>query len=207
MLWLSSLAVLATAAAVVCPDGGCVIGAFDRGGLELAHALRSGWLDGVMERATWLGSLFLLLPLTAAGALLLLRAQRRRESRFVILALLGASALSHAFKLWVERPRPDLFPPWVGLPADWSFPSAHTMQAVAAALAWLLVARRARTSLALVLGLGALAVGLSRVYLQVHFPSDVVAGALAAALWVAGLHALMLRPGVRGRSDAGEGSR
>jgi undecaprenyl-diphosphatase len=206
ILWLSSLAVLVAGGAAVCPDGGCIIGNFDRAGLELAHALRSGWLDGVMERATWLGSLILLLPLTSGAAFLLLHGRRRRESIFVVLALLGAAALSHGFKHWVARPRPDLFPAWIDMPADWSFPSAHAMQAVAAALAWVLVVRHARASWAIPLGAAVLLVGLSRIYLQVHFPSDVVAGALAAMLWVAGLHALLLRPAAGGHRESREGT-
>lgn len=54
------------------------------------------------------------------------------------LALVGASALGHLLKLIVERPRPDLFPPLIPMPQDWSFPSAHAVQATAFALAWLL---------------------------------------------------------------------
>ncbi len=206
VLWLSSLAVLAAGALAVCPDGRCGIGNFDRAGLGLAHALRSGWLDGVMERVTWLGSLMLLLPLTAAVAWLLLRSRRRREAVFLLLALLGSSALGHVFKLWVERPRPDLFPAWLDMPGDWSFPSAHAMQATAAALAWLLVARHTRAFWAILLGLAVLLVGLSRIYLQVHFPSDVVVGIVAALLWVAGLHALLLRPAAGGHRKAGKGA-
>ena len=206
ILWLSSLVVLAAGAVAVCPDGRCIIGDFDRAGLGLAHALRSGWLDGVMERVTWLGSLMLLLPLTVVAALLLRRDRRRREAGFLVLALLGSSALSHAFKLWVARPRPDLFPTWLDMPGDWSFPSAHAMQATAAALAWLFVAKRTRMLWAVLLGLAVLLVGLSRIYLQVHFPSDVVAGTLAALLWVAGLHALLLRPAAAGHRKPGEGA-
>ena len=205
ILWLSSLAILVTGAVVVCPDGRCLIGDFDRAGLGLAHALRSGWLDGVMERVTWLGSLMLLLPLTAAVAWLLRRGRRRREAGFLVLALLGSSALGHVFKLWVTRPRPDLFPTWLDMPGDWSFPSAHAMQATAAALAWVLVTRQARAFWAILLGLAALLVGLSRIYLQVHFPSDVVAGTLAALLWVAGLHALLLpQPAAGGHRRSAE---
>lgn len=203
-LWLSSLAVLAGGALAVCPDGGCGIGDFDRGGLGLAHALRSGWLDALMQGMTWFGSLLLLLPLTAALAWLLLRSRRRREAVFLHLALLGASALSHVFKLWVARPRPDLFPALLDMPGDWSFPSAHAMQATAVALAWLLIARHSRVAWAILLGFAVLLVGLSRIYLQVHFPSDVVAGILAALLWVAGLHALLLRPAAEGHRKPGE---
>ncbi len=192
ILWLSSVAVLAAGASAVCPDGRCIIGEFDRAGLGLAHALRSGRLDGLMERATWFGSLMLLLPLTVVAAWLLRRGGRRREAGFLLLALLGSSALSHVFKLWVARPRPDLFPVWLDMPGDWSFPSAHAMQVTAAALAWVLVTRQARAFWTILVGLTALLVGLSRIYLQVHFPSDVVAGILAAVLWVAGLWTLML---------------
>ena len=206
ILWLSSLAVLAAGAVAVCPDGRCGIGDFDRAGLELAHALRSERLDAMMQGTTWFGSLLLLLPLTAVLAWLLLRSQRRREAGFLLLALLGSSALGHVFKLWVARPRPDLFPAWLEMPGDWSYPSAHAMQATAAALAWLLVARRTRTLWTILLGLAVLLVGLSRIYLQVHFPSDVVAGILAALLWVAGLHALLLRPAAAGHRKPGEGA-
>jgi len=205
VLWLSSLAVLAGGALAVCPDGRCGIGDFDRAGLGFAHALRSGWLDAVMQGMTWFGSLMLLLPLTAALAWLLLRS-RRREAVFLLIALLGSSALGHVFKLWVARPRPDLFPAWLDMPGDWSFPSAHAMQVTAAAVAWLLVTRHSRAIWAILLGFAVLLVGLSRIYLQVHFPSDVVAGILAAALWVAGLHALLLGPAADGHRKSGEGA-
>ena len=206
ILWLSSLAVLAAGAVAVCPDRRCIIGHFDRAGLGLAHALRSGSLDAMMQGVTWLGSLMLLLPLTVVAALLLWRGRRRREAGFLVLAVLGSSALSHVFKLWVARPRPDLFPTWLDMPGDWSFPSAHAMQATAAALAWVLVTRQARAFWAILLGLAAVLVGLSRIYLQVHFPSDVVAGILAAVLWVAGLNALLLQPAAGGHRKSGEGA-
>jgi undecaprenyl-diphosphatase len=206
ILWLSSLAVLAAGAVAVCPDRRCIIGHFDRAGLGLAHALRSGSLDAMMQGVTWLGSLMVLLPLTVVAALLLWRGRRRREAGFLVLAVLGSSALSHVFKLWVARPRPDLFPTWLDMPGDWSFPSAHAMQATAAALAWVLVTRQARAFWAILLGLAAVLVGLSRIYLQVHFPSDVVAGILAAVLWVAGLNALLLQPAAGGHRKSGEGA-
>lgn len=195
---------LGAGAWLVCPQGVCAVMALDRWGLDLAHGLRSEALDAWMQGVTWLGSLILLLPLLSLWAWRLAWLGRRREALFVMLALLGTSALSHLVKLWVVRPRPDLFPALQPLPADWSYPSAHAMQATAAALALFLVWSRGRTSwaapLALALGLVVLLVGLSRIYLQAHFPSDVLAGTLAAALWVVGLHAWMLGRPVKCRA-------
>jgi undecaprenyl-diphosphatase len=71
------------------------------------------------------------------------------------------------------------------MPQDWSFPSAHAAQATAFALAWLLRpgASPGRIEIAVLVAAVA-AVFASRLYLQVHFPSDVLAGAVLATLWV-----------------------
>jgi undecaprenyl-diphosphatase len=191
LLWTLSLAVLAAGAWLVCPQGQCATTAIDHAGLGLAHDLRSNSLDRWMPALTWLGSLAVLLPVTVLAALFLWRGRQRRAAGFLMLALLGASALSHLVKLAVMRPRPDLFPVWTAMPADWSYPSAHAMQITAAAVALILVVDRRRARWVLPLGSAMLLVGLSRIYLQVHFPSDVLAGTLAAALWVGGLHVLM----------------
>ena len=154
----------------------------DHAGLEIAHALRVPWLDTVFSTVTWLGSLAVLLPL----ALLVWWMRRgERDAAFVLLALIGASALGHLAKLIAARPRPDLFPPLIAMPEDWSFPSAHAAQAAAFALAWLLRpgASPGRIEMA-VLAVAVAAVFASRLYLQVHFPSDVLAGVVLATLWV-----------------------
>jgi membrane-associated phospholipid phosphatase len=191
MFWALSLAVLVGGAVVVCPNGQCALNDFDRIGLGLAHSLRTARLDRLMPWLTWLGSLLLLLPLAGVGAWFLYRGGRGREAGFMMLALLGSSALSHLVKLRVARPRPDLFAAWLPIPETWSYPSSHAMQGTAAAVALILVARSRGTAGAVLLGVAVLLVGLPRIYLQLHFPSDVIAGTLAAALWVAGLYALM----------------
>ena len=162
--------------------------AWDQAGLALAHAARAPWLDSLFVVVTWFGSLALLLPL---ALLAWWRWRGARSAAFVALALVGASALGHLAKLIAARPRPDLFPPLIAMPEDWSFPSAHAVQVTAFALAWLL---RPGTSPGRIevaaLITAAVVVLASRLYLQVHFPSDVIAGALLATLWVVFLRRL-----------------
>lgn len=205
--WSLALLVLAAGAEWICPRGVCAVPAFDRAGLALAGGWRDPVLDAGMSAVTWLGSLFVLLPLAAWAAWRLPGATRARQAGFLFSALLGASALAHAVKLWVARPRPDLFPALVPMPADLSYPSAHTMQATALALALLLVAPagRRRTFLAVLLAATVALVGASRIHLQVHFPSDVFVGILAAAGWVLGLRALLPgRTPIRARFGEGK---
>ena len=193
LYWSAGLAVLAAGGWLVCPQGDCPLNAFDHAGLTLAHAGLTASLEPWLRGVTWLGSLFLLLPLALLAAWRLGSAGRWSAGVFVVSALLGAAVLAHLAKLWVARPRPELFPATVPMPMDWSYPSAHAMQVTALALALYLVGGPGIQRWAWLLGLIVLAVAGSRLYLQVHFPSDVLAGLLAAALWVLGLHAVWRR--------------
>ena len=150
--WTLSLAILAAGAWLVCPQGQCTTTAIDHVGLNLAHDLRGARLDRWMPALTWLGSLAVLLPVTALAALALCRGRNRRAAGFLMLALLGASALSHLVKLAVMRPRPDLLPVWTAMPTDWSYPSAHAMQITALAVAVVFVVARRRALWILPLG-------------------------------------------------------
>ena len=192
LYWAGSLVTLAGGAWAACPQGQCAVPELDRMGLALAHAVRSDLLDAWMPVITWAGSLLVLVPLIALVALVLVWRGRRREAGFLVLSLVGASVLGHLAKLVVERPRPDFFAAWTTMPADWSYPSAHAMQVTAVALAFAFFFARCRAQWAVVLASIVLLVCLSRLYLQVHFPSDVVAGVVASALWVAGLYSWML---------------
>ena len=106
---------------------------------------------------------------------------------------LGLGALlTHALKLLVRRPRPQVDQLLVAMPTDWSFPSAHTAQAAALFLAAALIARQrlpAGSSVATMAAAFCLVVlvGWSRVHLQVHYLSDVLAGGLIGALVTLGV--------------------
>ena len=190
-LWGAGAFALWLGARVACPDGTCGVPAVDRGLLDAMHTLRRPWLDTFMAASTWLGSIAVLAPCAAALAWLRWRAGRRGDALLLVAGLGGAGLVAHAAKLVVARPRPDLHEALVAMPSDLAYPSAHTMQVTAFALAWLLASRtRSRAAIVAAL-LAILAVAVSRLYLQVHFPSDVIVAAIAGAAWVAGLRLLL----------------
>lgn len=144
-----------------------------------------------MGLVTWLGSLAVLLPLALAIGWRGDGAGYWRKRLFLPAAVLGAAAVAQLLKWAIDRERPDLFPSLVSMPADASFPSAHAMQVTAFVAAWL-VASGGWRHLGPLLAGGVLVavVSFSRLYLQVHFPSDVLFGILAGLLWVGLLHHL-----------------
>ena len=174
---------------------------WDRYLLSLAQGLRGSWLDRFFALITWAGSLYILIPVTALICGFLVRNSCSTEAWLLGLSLAGIALFSRLTKLWFARPRPDLFPVVGEIPLDASYPSAHTAQIVAFAVAvwWILKPEKiglsyySLTGIALLL---ALLVALSRIYLQVHFPSDIVGGALLGLLWVLGLINLLQNIGI-----------
>jgi len=180
--WLAGAAgILIGGATLACAGGPCRVPWIDAAGLAWLSAWRTSGLDIFFAAITWLGSLWVLLPLAVMIAWRENGRSSLPASIFVPMSLLVAAGLAHIAKIIVERPRPDLFPATVSLPVDWSFPSAHAMQVTAFALAVLL---QSRSEYFVAKAVGAtviiLLVGVSRVYLQVHFPTDVVFGIVAA---------------------------
>lgn len=192
-LAIAALLVLASGALLVCPEPRCAVPAIDAAGLTALDAWRTGWLDRGFMIVTWLGSLYVLLPAALLQAWRASRGTPPRAAAFVPAALIGAAILARLAKLAIERPRPDLFPALIAMPNDASFPSAHAMQATALVAAWLLrPGARFAYGEALAGGLLIASVALSRVHLQVHFPSDVAFGMVVALLWVMALRGLPL---------------
>lgn len=153
-------------------------------------------MDTFILTMTWLGSCYLLLPLSAFISLLLIWAGRSSQAVLLSLSLLITFVSVHAVKLMFRRPRPVITELLVPMPPDWSFPSAHTAQATAFFLALSLIAVRIlppfwASFIALLSLLTIGIVGYSRIYLQVHFISDVLAGMALAILVVTAVQTII----------------
>lgn len=146
------------------------------------------WLTEAMTDVTAFGSVAGLLFVIAAATGYLLLSRRPRTALFVLAATAGGTALGKLLKLVYARPRPDLVPHLVDV-ASASFPSGHaTDSAIVYLTLGALVARSVperplRVYLISVAILLTLLIGVSRVYLGVHWPSDVVAGWTIGAAW------------------------
>lgn len=164
-----------------------IAGSSDLDGVQELVRERTATLNGLARAVTWAGSLWVLAPLAAICCLALVRAGLRREALAVALSLAGAWLLWVLVKQLVSRPRPAV--EHLQAVSGASFPSGHATQASAFWLSLVLALRStgasraasaAATALALLL---VPAVAVSRVYLGVHYPSDVLAGALLGAAW------------------------
>lgn len=148
------------------------------------------WVEEVGRDLTALGGMAGLSLLTIAVVGHLLLARKPRAAAFVAASVTGALALSLGLKEVFNRPRPDLVPHMSEVVTS-SFPSGHSM--LSAAVYLTLGALLARLQASLVLKAYVLLwalflaflIGVSRIYVGVHWPSDVLAGWAAGASWAA----------------------
>ncbi|WP_396116050.1 phosphatase PAP2 family protein [Deinococcus multiflagellatus] len=134
------------------------------------------------------GNMAGMVPLTGLLSVMLYRI-RPRLAYFLLLALGGTVAINTVLKQFFDRPRPAFWTPFLPEP-DFSFPSGHAMFASALVSAVVVILWSTRWRLpALVCGaLYVLAMMWSWVYIGVHYPTDVTAGALVSVAWVVGLN-------------------
>jgi undecaprenyl-diphosphatase len=162
---------------------------FDLPVMQAIRLLESSWLTMAMHvvtaSASGLGTIVLALVLCLTWWR---QVERRPDAIVLALGLAVSAALGRALKHAFVRPRPDLLP-WLTVAESWSFPSGHTLSAVTMAglLTWLIGRRSSgwrRVAFGVAVGLWAVLVGLSRVYLGVHYPSDVLASLAAGGLYL-----------------------
>ena len=150
--------------------------------------LGPAWLTKTMVDLTALGGGPFLTLLTLAAAGFLVAARKWGMAVFVVLAIAGGGLASNLLKSVFVRARPDLVPHLVSVDSA-SFPSAHAMNSAVTFLTLGVLLSRTQTQMRLkayLMGTAiflTLIVGFSRVYLGVHWPTDVVAGWAVGAAW------------------------
>lgn len=159
---------------------------YDQAVLSWFHKIKNPILDHFFSAITWLGSLWVLLPLYIVLTLTLSRYFENFE-KLLGIGFWGAILTTYTLKFAFERKRPHFFAAIDELPIDPSFPSAHTAQIFAFTLLLWLIVYNGPTLFGYLLTSGLvfimLSVAVSRMYLQVHFPTDVLAGGLIAIIW------------------------
>jgi undecaprenyl-diphosphatase len=178
---------------------------FDAPTLLWLHSHESPLKNEVMLGLSWIGGTLGVIPGAIALAWLLAHNRRYRDALFVGAAMAGTVLFNLAAKAAFQRARPDL---WLSLAPqkDYGFPSGHSMLSSAFAAIVVVLIWRSRVSwttkwlTVAIAVLFAASVGLSRMYLGVHYPSDVLAAWAASVGWVAVVNRL-LKP--RGRIIGG----
>jgi undecaprenyl-diphosphatase len=161
---------------------------FDRAVLLWIDTNFPGWLDGPMRFFTALGYAWVVLPLLAAVLVAFYLVNWRLSAVVLLVSTAGGVVLTTVLKAVFRRTRPEIIDS--GYTASfYSFPSGHATVAVGfyGALTLMLAYHLRGPARWTVVVLGTvlvLLIGISRLYLGVHYPTDVLAGFLAAPLWL-----------------------
>jgi undecaprenyl-diphosphatase len=173
--------------------------AFDKAVLLWIHRNVPDWLDGPMRLVTALGYYYVVVPLLVVAVFLFYGRGWRLSAVLLAISTGGSIVLTTVLKGVFQRARPELFDS--GYQASfYSFPSGHaTVAAGFYGMLTVILAYRleglARWVVAVSGVLVVLLIGFSRLYLGVHYPTDIIAGYLSALLWlvcVGGVYALWL---------------
>ncbi|HMC56715.1 MAG TPA: phosphatase PAP2 family protein [Gemmatimonadaceae bacterium] len=162
--------------------------AFDDAVLRWFAQHRSGTLDSIMLEITFLGTGTVVLMIVAISGMFLWLTRHKYSALLLLVSTFGGIALNNLLKLGFSRPRPQIVA-WGTHASSWSFPSGHAMSAavVYGTVAYL-AARLQRRHVTRVMTMGMAAVMIvlisaSRLYLGVHYPSDVIAGLIIGLAW------------------------
>jgi membrane-associated phospholipid phosphatase len=162
---------------------------FDEAARLIVHKSASEPLTAFMNFATFLGSTLFLSIIFGCVFIIFKRCKWNRAAILLTTTMTGAVILNFVLKVSFARPRPTPFFDTT-LPASYSFPSGHAIFAVCfyGTLAWLVSSRMQNKSLKILIWiisvLLVLLIGVSRVYLSVHYLSDIMAGYAASIVWV-----------------------
>lgn len=165
---------------------------FDAPILSRLHALSTPARDHFFVLMSQIGLYRGVVPVDAGILATLTLRQRYRDGLFFGIAIIGSALLNTAAKTYFARMRPDL---WLSIAPEttYSFPSGHAMGSATLGAAVILMywPGRWRWVVSIASVVFVLLVGVSRVYLGVHYPSDILAGWAAAIAWTIGMYILV----------------
>ena len=149
-------------------------------------------LDILAVTLTRFGVFWGVFPVAAVVALILFRQRRWRSLAYLTTTLLGSIVINRTAKVLLHRVRPHL---WES-PApefDYGFPSGHAMSSMTLVAALVILTWDSRWCLPVLVvgGLFVFAIGWTRLYLGVHYPSDILAGWMASLAWAVGVSLLL----------------
>jgi membrane-associated phospholipid phosphatase len=156
--------------------------------LLAVHSTANPQLDVVVTMLTKLGVFWGVFPIATVTALLLFNRRRWRSLTYLIVTLLGSIIINRTAKVLLHRVRPHL---WES-PApefDYGFPSGHAMSSMTFVAVLVILTWRSRWRwLVLIVGtIFVLVIGWTRLYLGVHYPSDILAGWMVSVAWAVGV--------------------
>jgi undecaprenyl-diphosphatase len=166
--------------------------------IAVVHDWTGGWANDLVSAVSAFGGTTTVTWVTAAAVAVLLALRHLRGAAALALAVLATQAVVAIAKVVMTRPRPD-DDVAVADPSGWSFPSAHSASAVALYVMLALIAttlwRRGQIPRLTFVVAGAVVVlvGLSRIYLGAHYPTDVLAGWLTGGILVVASWAMCSR--------------
>jgi membrane-associated phospholipid phosphatase len=167
---------------------------WDREIMLSIHATATPAWDQFAIHFTDLGVFWGVFPVAAITSYFLYQHQRWRAIVYLIITLLGSWLISYTTKLILQRPRPSFWEV-TSLPSDYSFPSGHALLSMSLVAALMVITWGSRWQgwVLVIGGIYAITIGWTRLYLGVHFPSDVLAGWMVAIAWATGVN-WVIRP-------------
>lgn len=153
--------------------------------LQWIHAQSTSFLDGLFLLITTIGNVEYILPITVAILVYLLYKKQKLNALIVFFGVGGAAAANLIIKLIFHRDRPAFWQSAI-TETGYSFPSGHAMLSSALLLCLIVLLWNTKWRSAAIIGGGVLIalIGLSRLYLGVHYPTDIVAGWSVSLVWI-----------------------
>ena len=161
----------------------------DNSVLQFMASHRTKELDQVMVEITTLGTGVVVIMIVVVASIFLWQTQHRWSAAVLLIGTVGGLLMDWLLKAFFQRPRPEIFPHGTMVYSS-SFPSGHAMTALIAygTVAYLIgrlqaspTMKRTTWGIAVLLVLG---IGFSRMYLGVHYPSDILGGYIAGLAWL-----------------------